>query len=144
MLMKRICHILAQFSKYFRSGSVCLDVINQTWSPMFDLVNIFDTFLPQLLLYPNPSDPLNPEAAAMMLKFPSKYEEKVKDHVKKHASLCPVPTPEEKKPKDEDQDQELPPTQESYSDVDAAESDVGIDLSEVSDLSDTSDIEIFE
>ncbi|KAK1377212.1 Ubiquitin-conjugating enzyme E2 D/E [Heracleum sosnowskyi] len=24
------------------SGSVCLDVINQTWSPMFDLVNVFE------------------------------------------------------------------------------------------------------
>ncbi len=109
---------------------------------MFDLVNIFDTFLPQLLLYPNPSDPLNPEAAAMMLKFPSKYEEKVKEHVKKHACVCVAPVK-----KVQDEEQELAATQESYSDVgsqsdDAAESDIGINLSEVSELSDTSDIEI--
>ena len=24
------------------SGSVCLDVINQSWSPMYDLLNIFE------------------------------------------------------------------------------------------------------
>jgi len=69
----------------FASGSVCLDVINQTWSPMFDLINVFESFLPQLLLYPNPTDPLNGEAAALLLKEPERYKEKVKELVKKYA-----------------------------------------------------------
>lgn len=60
------------------SGSVCLDVINQTWSPMYDMINIFEVFLPQLLRYPNPSDPLNGEAAALLLRDPKNYEAKVK------------------------------------------------------------------
>ncbi|KAL0284516.1 UNVERIFIED_CONTAM: Ubiquitin-conjugating enzyme E2 5 [Sesamum calycinum] len=60
------------------SGSVCLDVINQTWSPMFDLVNVFEVFLPQLLLYPNPSDPLNGEAAALMMRDRGAYEQRVR------------------------------------------------------------------
>ncbi len=61
-----------------RSGSVCLDVINQTWSPMYDMVNIFEVFLPQLLRYPNPTDPLNGEAAALMMRDAKSYEAKVK------------------------------------------------------------------
>lgn len=44
---------------------------------MFDLINIFDVFLPQLLLYPNPTDPLNAEAAALHMKNEDKYNEKV-------------------------------------------------------------------
>nr|POE75519.1 ubiquitin-conjugating enzyme e2 8 [Quercus suber] len=61
------------------SGSVCLDVINQTWSPMYDMVNIFEVFLPQLLRYPNPTDPLNGEAAALMMRDTKGYETKVDD-----------------------------------------------------------------
>ncbi|KAI5204470.1 hypothetical protein E4T39_03542 [Aureobasidium subglaciale] len=68
------------------SGSVCLDVINQTWSPMYEMVNIFEVFLPQLLRYPNPTDPLNGEAAALMMREPKSYEAKVKEYVSKYAS----------------------------------------------------------
>lgn len=69
-----------------RSGSVCLDVINQTWSPMFDLVNIFEVFLPQLLRYPNASDPLNSDAASHFLDNEEAYNCKVREYVQKYAS----------------------------------------------------------
>lgn len=67
------------------AGSVCLDVINQTWSPMFDLVNVFEVFLPQLLLYPNPTDPLNGEAAALLMREPQLYANKVREYVQRYA-----------------------------------------------------------
>ncbi|WOK96396.1 ubiquitin-conjugating enzyme E2-23 kDa [Canna indica] len=60
------------------SGSICLDVINQSWSPMF-------VFLPQLLLYPNPSDPLNGDAASLLLKDQQQYEKRVKEYCEKYA-----------------------------------------------------------
>lgn len=83
------------------AGSVCLDVINQTWSPMFDLINVFEVFLPQLLLYPNPTDPLNGEAAAMLMREPESYNKKVREYVQRFAK------PEDltfKAEKDEDAD----------------------------------------
>lgn len=87
------------------SGSVCLDVINQTWSPMFDLVNIFQVFLPQLLLYPNPSDPLNGEAAALALKDKTGFDQKVRDMVQKYAKEEIKMDDEEES--DEDKEEEL-------------------------------------
>ncbi|KAL0927268.1 hypothetical protein M5K25_001431 [Dendrobium thyrsiflorum] len=77
------------------SGSICLDVINQTWSPMFDLVNVFEVFLPQLLLYPNPSDPLNGEAAALMMRDKAAYEQRVKEYCERHAKQNSATAPPE-------------------------------------------------
>ena len=45
------------------SGSVCLNVLNKSWSPIYTVQHILDIFLPQLLTYPNVNDPLNIEAA---------------------------------------------------------------------------------
>ena len=83
-----------------RSGTICLDVINQTWMPTFELKNIFEEFLPQLLLYPNPSDPLNADAADLLLHHKKKYEEKVKKYVKLYA------IDKESDKKDEDEKEE--------------------------------------
>lgn len=68
------------------SGSVCLDVINQTWTPMYDLINVFEVFLPQLLLYPNPTDPLNGEAAALLMREPERYKTKIREYVQRYAA----------------------------------------------------------
>ena len=67
------------------TGVVCLDVINQKWSALYDLNNIFETFLPQLLTYPNSKDPLNPIAADMQLCRPEAYKKKVIDYVRRFA-----------------------------------------------------------
>ncbi|ATZ58215.1 hypothetical protein BCIN_16g00640 [Botrytis cinerea B05.10] len=53
---------------------------------MFDMINIFEVFLPQLLRYPNPTDPLNGEAAALLMRDSKAYDLKVKEYVTKYAS----------------------------------------------------------
>ena len=57
---------------------------------MFDMVNIFEVFLPQLLRYPNPTDPLNGEAAALLMREPRSYDVKVKGEWPASSHVCPV------------------------------------------------------
>ncbi|WWD21500.1 ubiquitin-conjugating enzyme E2 8 [Kwoniella shandongensis] len=90
------------------SGSVCLDVINQTWSPMFELINIFEIFLPQLLRYPNPADPLNGEAAALLMRDPKAYAKKVESYVDRYATPEDADQAGEDDDDDEDEDDPRP------------------------------------
>ena len=109
---------------------------------MFDLINIFDVFLPQLLLYPNPSSPLNPEAASLMMKDINKYNDKVMENVKKYAIgagkvLEGKKAMEETYRKSEDKmDIEVESLDEELSDLSS--------MSDVSELSATSEIELLE
>lgn len=98
---------------------------------MFDLNNIFDVFLPQLLLYPNPSSPLNPLAANLLMDSPQKYNEKVIDHVKKFCLKI-----ENIKSNEKIQNSNSSTIEEEMSELS--------DASDISELSQTSDIELVE
>ena len=62
---------------------------------MYELKNVFDVFLPQLLLYPNPKDPLNGEAAKLYLNNKDKFDEKVWLYVEKYGNLETALSPED-------------------------------------------------
>ena len=67
------------------SGSVCLDALNSKWSPVFTLKHIVESLLPYLLAYPNPEDPLNRNAAALLREAPAEYMASAAEQAKRHA-----------------------------------------------------------
>jgi hypothetical protein len=68
-----------------KRGLLCL-VVSLSFRANVDMINIFEVFLPQLLRYPNPADPLNGDAAVLLLREPKTYESKVRDYVSRYAT----------------------------------------------------------
>ena len=66
------------------SGTICLDSLNKTWSPAFSLENVMQQ-LSYLLQYPNPADPFNRDAAAMMLRNEAEFKQTASQHCIKNA-----------------------------------------------------------
>lgn len=69
----------------FASGSICLDTLNAKWSPCTTLRHIIEVLLPYLLTYPNPDDPLNREAAALLRTNEKEYIRQVISMVRSHS-----------------------------------------------------------
>jgi ubiquitin-conjugating enzyme E2 H len=78
------------------------------------MINIFEVFFPQLLRYPNPTDPLNGEAASLLLREPEAYNRRVREYVEKYATAEAINSGTEEDEEDEDMS-----SLESFSDEDA-------------------------
>ena len=67
-------------------GTICLNLIGIDWHPSYDLLNILNIFLPELLQNPNAKDPYNSDAAKLYNKCSIKYKQKVQEYIAQYAS----------------------------------------------------------
>eukprot|EP01126_Amoeba_proteus_P037797 TRINITY_DN3915_c0_g1_i5.p1 TRINITY_DN3915_c0_g1~~TRINITY_DN3915_c0_g1_i5.p1 ORF type:complete len:123 (-),score=1.08 TRINITY_DN3915_c0_g1_i5:101-469(-) len=64
----------------YGDGSLCLDIIQEKWSPIYN-VNTILISIRSLLTDPNVSSPANPNAAVLIKNDPAEYKRKVKQCV---------------------------------------------------------------
>eukprot|EP00490_Sorites_sp_Unknown_P019062 CAMPEP_0114665772 /NCGR_PEP_ID=MMETSP0191-20121206/31389_1 /TAXON_ID=126664 /ORGANISM="Sorites sp." /LENGTH=183 /DNA_ID=CAMNT_0001911743 /DNA_START=13 /DNA_END=564 /DNA_ORIENTATION=- len=61
----------------YENGSICLDILQNQWSPIYDIGAIL-TSIQSLLTDPNPDSPANTEAAKMYQNDRREYEQRVR------------------------------------------------------------------
>jgi len=66
----------------YADGSICLDILQNQWSPIYDIAAIL-TSIQSLLTDPNPNSPANNEAARLFQENRKEYNRKVKEIVEK-------------------------------------------------------------
>ena len=64
----------------YNDGQICLDILQNQWSPIYDISAIL-TSIQSLLCDPNPNSPANSEAARLYQENRREYERKVKEVV---------------------------------------------------------------
>ncbi|KAB0385744.1 hypothetical protein FD755_000700, partial [Muntiacus reevesi] len=110
----RVWKIRVDFPDKYPFRSPSIGFMNKIFHPasmkhqevsLYDLTNLFESFLPQLLAYCNLIDPLNGDAAAMYLHLPEEYKQKIKD--RKRAPELSLESSMSDFSEDEAQDMEL-------------------------------------
>ena len=62
----------------YSDGNICLDILQNKWSPAYDVANVL-TSIQSLLSDPNPESPANAQAAQMFRENRQLYEQKVRE-----------------------------------------------------------------
>ena len=64
----------------YADGKICLDILQNQWSPIYDIAGIL-TSIQSLLSDPNPASPANAEASQLFDKDRREYNRRVKEIV---------------------------------------------------------------
>lgn len=64
----------------YANGSICLDILQNQWSPIYDIAAIL-TSIQSLLCDPNPNSPANVEAAKLYCENRREYDRRVMEYV---------------------------------------------------------------
>ncbi len=64
----------------YNDGKICLDILQNNWSPIYDVVAILSS-LQSLLCDPNPKSPANSEAARLYEENMEEYNKRVREVV---------------------------------------------------------------
>merc|ERR1712173_533914 len=89
----------------YNDGSICLDILQNRWSPTYDVSSIL-TSIQSLLDEPNPNSPANAEAAQLFRENRREYERRVQDIVEKSWMDCDDMTSDEEENEDKEETEE--------------------------------------